>query len=164
VRPLPESRTEPNELGGRCQRVRIYPGEHSVEDRVLGLLDRSGGEVDRVDCVGLRPCGVGVGDIGVDLRLSGIDMLANALDVLVPIALELMPAIIGVAGGAVRLGAHLAGVFVGTLTRGIHIALEFHLVLCGCRLDPLIGPFDLLGELCEAVRRGRVRSPLGLVA
>ena len=49
--------------------VGVHPGQLRIEDRVLGLLDSGGGEVDGVLRVGLRPVGLVLGVLAVEIRL-----------------------------------------------------------------------------------------------
>jgi hypothetical protein len=48
-------------LSADCEGVGIHPRERSVEDGVLSLLDRSGCEVDGIDCVALGVVGLALG-------------------------------------------------------------------------------------------------------
>ena len=48
--------------------VGVHPGQVRVEDRILGLLDSRGGDIDGIVRVGLRPIGLALGVLPVELR------------------------------------------------------------------------------------------------
>ena len=137
-------------LGGRHD-VRVPSRLHGVEDRVLGLLDCGLRKRDGVVRVGLGPLGVALGDPGVDLGLPGVDALSKTLDVLIPIALDLFPLAVGLAGGLLSLGAQLRRAIVSVLPCFVDHGFQLGIFLCDCFLDAAVGLLDLLFELREVV-------------
>jgi hypothetical protein len=87
--------------GTRC-RPGVLPGEHGVENGVLGLADRGVREVDGPGGVGLRVFRLVLGSFGVALSLALIGPLANLGEVVLPGALNAFtprPRLLGCRGG-----------------------------------------------------------------
>src|SRR5262249_34910119 len=71
--------------------VRLAPGLHGDQDRVLGLLDRLARVLHGVDRIRFGRGGVLFRVAQIDRGLLGVDLLPNPSDVLVPVASELAP-------------------------------------------------------------------------
>lgn len=91
--------------GSPCCGLGVLPGEHGVENGVLGLPDRGVGEVDGPGGVVLRILRVGLGLLSVALSLPLVGPLANLGEVFLPRALNAFAPRPRLLGGRSRLAA-----------------------------------------------------------
>src|SRR5437867_3808080 len=99
-----------------------------------------------VNRVGLGPLGVALCDAGIARGLLRVDVRAHALDVLIPVALDLVPLPVCLAGSLLRLGTQLGRAIVSLLPRVVDHCFQLRIVLRDRLPDTPISILDLLLE------------------